>query len=128
MFFFSSSRHYGGGGVQLYSTVGSNGYIAPEVLLKKGYGIECDWWSVGVIMFEMLCGYPPFYDEDPVQTVCIQYVGDQDVSSCSIDSSSSSSFAIFRVYFSACSAIKLCDTRSFSSFQMILTSPPRQKT
>lgn len=56
------------GRVTLYSTVGSNGYIAPEVLLKKGYGIECDWWSVGVIMFEMLCGYPPFYDEDPVQT------------------------------------------------------------
>lgn len=56
------------GRVTLYSTVGSNGYIAPEVLLKKGYGIECDWWSVGVIMFEMLCGYPPFYDDDPVQT------------------------------------------------------------
>eukprot|EP01080_Neovahlkampfia_damariscottae_P007023 gene7023-11188_t len=56
------------GRVLLYSTVGSNGYIAPEVLLKKGYGIECDWWSVGVIMFEMICGYPPFYADDPVQT------------------------------------------------------------
>lgn len=52
----------------MYSTVGSNGYIAPEVLLKKGYGMECDWWSVGVIMFEMLCGYPPFYADDPIQT------------------------------------------------------------
>lgn len=52
----------------LYSTVGSPGYIAPEVLLKKGYRFECDWWGVGVIMFEMLCGYPPFYAETPMGT------------------------------------------------------------
>lgn len=57
------------GRIKLYSTVGSTGYIAPEVLLKKGYGLECDWWSVGIIMFEMLCGYPPFsFDEPPAQT------------------------------------------------------------
>jgi len=43
-----------------YSTVGSPNYIAPEVLLKAGYGKECDFWSVGIIMFEMLFGYPPF--------------------------------------------------------------------
>jgi len=43
-----------------FSTVGSPNYIAPEVLLKAGYGKECDYWSVGVIMFEMLFGYPPF--------------------------------------------------------------------
>jgi serine/threonine kinase 38 len=52
----------------LYSTVGSPGYIAPEVLLKKGYRFECDWWSVGVIMFEMIYGYPPFYADDPIKT------------------------------------------------------------
>ncbi|XP_058001943.1 serine/threonine-protein kinase CBK1 isoform X4 [Hevea brasiliensis] len=51
-----------------YSTVGTPDYIAPEVLLKKGYGMDCDWWSLGAIMYEMLVGYPPFYSDDPVTT------------------------------------------------------------
>eukprot|EP00241_Pyramimonas_parkeae_P001082 CAMPEP_0114252586 /NCGR_PEP_ID=MMETSP0058-20121206/15917_1 /TAXON_ID=36894 /ORGANISM="Pyramimonas parkeae, CCMP726" /LENGTH=537 /DNA_ID=CAMNT_0001366533 /DNA_START=148 /DNA_END=1761 /DNA_ORIENTATION=- len=51
-----------------FSTVGTPDYIAPEVLLKKGYGMECDWWSVGAIMFEMLVGYPPFCSDEPITT------------------------------------------------------------
>ncbi len=39
-----------------------------QVLLKKGYGMECDWWSVGAILYEMLVGYPPFYSDDPMST------------------------------------------------------------
>ncbi|GJU51562.1 serine/threonine-protein kinase tricorner-like protein [Tanacetum coccineum] len=43
-------------------------YMAPEVLLKKRYGMERDWWSLGAIMYEMLIGYPPFCSDDPRMT------------------------------------------------------------
>ena len=51
-----------------YSTVGTPDYIAPEVFLQTGYDKTCDWWSLGVIMYEMLIGYPPFCSETPKET------------------------------------------------------------
>ncbi|KAM8975155.1 serine/threonine-protein kinase LATS2 isoform 2-T2 [Pelodytes ibericus] len=51
-----------------HSLVGTPNYIAPEVLLRKGYTQLCDWWSVGVILFEMLVGQPPFLASNPTET------------------------------------------------------------
>lgn len=51
-----------------YSAVGTPDYIAPEVVWQKGYDETVDWWSFGVIMFEMLVGYPPFYADQPHDT------------------------------------------------------------
>lgn len=51
-----------------YSTVGTSNYMAPEILLERGYGNEVDWWSVGVIMYECLVGYAPFSCEDTTET------------------------------------------------------------
>ena len=51
-----------------YSTVGTPDYIAPEVFQQTGYDQTCDWWSLGVICFEMLIGYPPFCSETPQVT------------------------------------------------------------
>lgn len=45
---------------QAYSTVGTPDYIAPEVFMQTGYNKLCDWWSLGVIMYEMLIGKHSF--------------------------------------------------------------------
>lgn len=54
--------------VMAYSTVGTPDYIAPEIFSGNGYGQDCDWWSLGTIMFECQVGWPPFCAEDAHDT------------------------------------------------------------
>ena len=52
-----------------FSKVGSLMYVAPEVVEKKCYGEEVDWWSVGIIFYEMLVGFTPFFDDSEVEII-----------------------------------------------------------
>lgn len=46
------------------TTCGTPGYVAPEILEQKPYQFSCDYWSIGVVLFILLSGCPPFFDED----------------------------------------------------------------
>ena len=47
-----------------YTLCGTPGYISPEILLNKGHGKPVDWWTLGVLIYEMIVGIDPFNDED----------------------------------------------------------------
>lgn len=53
-------------GTRTYTLCGTPEYIAPEVLLNKGHGKPVDWWTLGILIYEMIVGQPPFCDDDPM--------------------------------------------------------------
>ncbi|GIX65719.1 CAMP-dependent protein kinase, beta-catalytic subunit [Babesia caballi] len=51
-----------------YTVCGTHDYLAPEIFLQCGHGVEADWWSLGILVYEILTGAPPFHAADPVAT------------------------------------------------------------
>lgn len=49
----------------LLTSLGTPEYLSPEVIQSKGHGKAVDWWALGVLIYEMSCGFPPFYDSSP---------------------------------------------------------------
>ncbi|KAI8062675.1 kinase-like domain-containing protein [Gongronella butleri] len=76
-------ENYGGGGIgkvkiadfglskivwdeTTHTPCGTMGYTAPEIVLRRGYSKSVDMWALGCVLYTMLCGFPPFYDDDDI--------------------------------------------------------------
>merc|ERR1712039_93549 len=66
------------GDEKTFTCVGTPHYMAPEVMRQKGYGLDVDLWSLGVMAFEFVCGQLPFADDadDPAEVCAVVLKGE----------------------------------------------------